>query len=347
MQKHTDAGDTGDRGTNERPGWIEDRPETDTENARRQMAAIAEKLGTGVEEWEDDGGSFGSFLRTSPLFYGIPGTARFRLHDERLADTLARAVGAERAEEALRGTLWQLGRADRRLCKAWREVWFLKRWRTEDGAATRSILGTTPRSAFVLVGGGDTAALPAWLRGRAFPLADVARFCEDGALRLSWRAFGQRRPDRNETSPEEEKKIRLGLALDRIRKRLVGIGRKGNWDDLLKATDGVGYRLLSDESGLGIDTIRNLLHRKDADGRVRHPMLVCAWHLCRDPERIQALADRRRTLARTLAIRERAACEEERRTANDAGAVLGEERDKFWNHADREAVRKARIASVG
>ncbi len=270
MTGNTNAGTAGEDSRNGRPGWIEDRPGKDTAEAREGIARLAGPLGTMAEEWEDDGSPFLATVRKSPLFYRVPETNRHRLYDDRFADGLTRAVGAEKAEEALRGTLWRLGRADRRLCKAWREVWFLKRFRVEDDGSLRSAFASADRNAFVVVGGGDAASLPAWLHNRAFPLTVVARFCEDGVVRFSARAFGSRRPG-NATAAQEEKHMRLALALERIRQRLVGIARTESWDGVVAAAGEVTYRLASEESGLSVESIRNLLHRKDVHPMRRRP----------------------------------------------------------------------------
>lgn len=345
MTGNTNAGTAGEDSRNGRPGWIEDRPGKDTAEAREGIARLAGPLGTMAEEWEDDGSPFLATVRKSPFFYLVPETDLHRLYDDRFADGLARAVGAEKAEEALRGTLWRLGRADRRLCKAWREVWFLKRFRVEDEGPLRSAFANADRNAFVVLGGGDTVSLPAWLRNRAFPLAVVARFCEDGVVRFSWRAFGPRRPS-NAHASQEEKHMRLALALERIRQRLVGIARTESWDKLIAAVGEVTYRLASEESGLSVESIRNLLHRKDVHGQPLHKALAFLWAQCRDPETIQCAADRRRTTAETKRRREAAAAAEASRTDNSVNAVLSNERDRLWNHGDRATVRKARIASA-
>lgn len=345
MTGNTNAGTAGEDRRNERPGWIEERPGKDTAEAREGIARLAGPMGTMAEEWEDDGSPFLATVRKSPLFYRVPETNRHRLYDDRFADGLARAVGAEKAEVALRGTLWRLGRADRRLCKAWREVWFLKRFRVEDDGSLRSAFASADRNAFVVVGGGDAASLPAWLHNRAFPLAVVARFCEDGVVRFSARAFGSRRPG-NAPAAQEEKHMRLALALERIRQRLVGIARTESWDGVVAAAGEVTYRLAAEESGLPVESIRNLLHRKDADGLPLHKALAFLWQQCRDPEAILCAADRRRTPSETKRRREATAAAEARRTENSVGAVLVEERDRLWNHGDRGTVRKARIASA-
>lgn len=349
MEHHQTIHAGGDAGidNNTRSRWIEDDPLTDTAETRKNIQLLARPLGSAIEAWEIDRSSFAGALRRSGLFYREPDSRRLRLRDDRFADALARGIGSQASTVVVPGLLWQLGTTDRTICKSRREVYFLKRFHSEDESVMRTVFDKAPSSAFIVLGGGDTAALPPFLARRAFSLAKVARLGADGVLRLSWRAFGQRRPEAATEMPGPlQKKVRLAAALDRLYRQLVEIARRGDYDALHAAVAGVSYRLVAEESGLPVDTIRNLLHRKDVNGRPLHAALVFEWRRCRDEETILCDADSAKTHTVTKTRRELAAKTAAERNGNSMAALIDEAANSIQDHGDRATALKGRIAGA-
>ncbi len=240
---------------------------------------------------EADIGPADSPMRRSGVFVPAPprdGLVRFRLDAGELCRQFAASVGAGPVEQIVPGELWRLGRSGVPICRAQRELLFL---RSASVAGACEALRTEKAGTLVVVGAERGGALRPADAARCHALASVARLSPDARWELVPRAFGTVRKRDPALHPQAAVHAawvsKLAVALRNARDRLLRANRNRGTLDFDTEIKAVTYASLARECGMPADRVRNLIKRRNRAGECVHPELARLWLWCHDENSIR------------------------------------------------------------
>ena len=240
---------------------------------------------------EADIGPADSPLRRSGVFVPAPsrdGLVRFMLDADELCQQLATSVGAGPVEEIVPGELWRLGRSGVPICRARRELLFL---RSSAIAGVREALRTEKTGTLIIVGSERGCVLRPADAARCLALASVARLSPNARWELVPRAFGTVRKRDPALHPQAAVHAawvsKLAVVLRNARDRLLRANRNRGTLDFDAEIKSVTYANLALECGMPADRVRNLIKRRNRAGECVHPELARLWLWCHDEDSIR------------------------------------------------------------